>query len=152
MEFRGRPPGYERIEINDGVLFGVGWWQYQGPVTRFTSRFYKRVLSGHRLHSVRDGYTATKLREAGIANVVNTGCPSMWSLDGMVSNRQMLRTEDCLLMLTDYYTNPKRTKHWSACCCGTSKEPFSTSRRVRATSSTCAHCPPTGTTVSASRY
>ncbi len=104
--FTTQPSDYDLPRFRDAILLGIGWWQYQGPATPFTSDFYQRVLSPDRLHSVRDRYTAEKLLEAGIANVVTTACPSMWHLDGVRSDRTVGWTEDCLVMLTDYYTNP----------------------------------------------
>jgi Polysaccharide pyruvyl transferase len=112
-EFASSHADYERIEIGgEAVLFGIGWWQYQDPATPFTSAFYRRLLSGRHLHSVRDGYTTSKLREAGISNVVTTGCPSMWGLDGVLSNRAGRWTDDCVVMLTDYYQHPADDEVW----------------------------------------
>ncbi len=105
--FTTRPSDYDLPGFRDAVLMGIGWWQYQDAPTPFTSDFYRQVLSRDWLHSVRDSYTAAKLLEAGIANAVTTGCPSMWRLDGVRSDRTVRWTEDCLLMLTDYYTNPQ---------------------------------------------
>ncbi len=104
--FTAQRSDYDVPRFRDGILLGIGWWQYQGPATPFTSNFYRQVLSPDRLHSVRDRYTAEKLLEAGFTNVVTTACPSMWRLDGVQSDRTVRWTEDCLVMLTDYYTNP----------------------------------------------
>jgi Polysaccharide pyruvyl transferase len=103
--FTAQRSDYDSPRFQDGVLFGIGWWQYQDPPTLFTSDFYRRILSDCGLHSVRDNYTAGRLREAGIPNVVSTGCPSMWSLDGVVSDRAGGWSEDCLVTITDYYPN-----------------------------------------------
>ena len=97
---------YESPRFQNAVLLGIGWWQYQHSPTPFTADFYRRVLSGSALHSVRDSYTAARLNDAAIPNAVCTGCPSMWSLDGVVSDRAASWTEDCLAMITDYYQNP----------------------------------------------
>ena len=97
---------YQTPRFGDAVLFGIGWWQYQAESTPFTADFYRRVLSTEQLHSVRDGYTAARLRAAGISNVVCTGCPSMWSLDGLANSRSSAWTRDCLMTITDYKPNP----------------------------------------------
>ncbi len=97
---------YGTPRIKEAVLLGIGWWQYQDPPNAFTSEFYQRILCRQRMHSVRDRYTAGQLREAGISNVVATGCPAMWGLDGVSSHRTDRWTDDCLVMLTDYYTHP----------------------------------------------
>jgi hypothetical protein len=102
--FTRNPGDYHTPRFDNSVLFGVGWWQYQDPPTAFTSDFYRKILSPSRIHSVRDGYTANRLRDAGITNVVNTGCPSMWGLEGVEPGG---RSEDCVLTLTDYYKRPE---------------------------------------------
>jgi hypothetical protein len=104
--FAKDPSNYERPRFKDAILFGIGWWQYQDAPTSFTADFYRRILHPEQLHSVRDGYTAARLKDIGFSNVVNTGCPSMWGLDGIVADRTVRWTEDCVLMLTDYYTHP----------------------------------------------
>lgn len=106
-KFTAQRTDYDAPRFRDAVLFGIGWWQYQDAPTAFTSDFYRRILHGGGLHSVRDSYTAARLKDAGIPNVVCTGCPSMWSLDGVSSGRSGAWTEDCLATVTDYYTNPK---------------------------------------------
>jgi len=68
------------IFLKDIVLMGVGWWQYQKSPNLYTRLLYKRLLSSTYVHSVRDGYTVQKLNEAGINNVLNTGCPTIWKL------------------------------------------------------------------------
>ena len=60
------------------VLMGVGWYQFQARPDPYTRWLLKRVLHPTALHSVRDGYTAEMLRSIGIANVTNTGCPTLW--------------------------------------------------------------------------
>ncbi len=104
--FATRPADYDSPRFANAMLFGIGWWQYQDAPTPFTSDFYRRILSPGGLHSLRDSYSAQRLRGAGVPNVVCTGCPSMWSLDGYISDRATAWTEDCLVMITDYYTNP----------------------------------------------
>lgn len=67
-------------KINNVILMGVGWWQYQDDPTAYTQKLLRHVLSHDFSHSVRDAYTATKLRRIGFDNVLVTGCPSMWGL------------------------------------------------------------------------
>ena len=62
------------------ILMGVGWNKYSTKTTTYTKNLYKRLLSDKYLHSVRDIYTEQKLKEIGINNVINTGCPSFWEL------------------------------------------------------------------------
>lgn len=65
---------------NKIILLGVGWWQYQNKPDLYTTMLLRMMLSPNALHSVRDNYTAQKLKECGIQNVVNTACPTMWNL------------------------------------------------------------------------
>ncbi len=62
------------------LLLGVGWRTYQQDVNFFTRTMLKKILTKGFLHSVRDTYTYNKLVEIGITNVINTGCPTMWTL------------------------------------------------------------------------
>ena len=93
--------------VNNAILFGVGWWQYQDKPTRYTSSFYKRLLSSHYKHSVRDYYTKNKIEQMGIMNSVNTSCPTTWNLNGFLVDRMEKDVENVLLMLTDYHADPK---------------------------------------------
>jgi polysaccharide pyruvyl transferase WcaK-like protein len=88
------------------VLMGVGWQNYQSKPTRTTKLILHAILSHKYLHSVRDGYTENKLRLAGVKNVVNTSCPTLWDLAGAprIINAQK-PAERVLLMLTDYRTD-----------------------------------------------
>ncbi|PWA04037.1 polysaccharide pyruvyl transferase family protein [Flavobacterium psychrotolerans] len=91
--------------VNNAILFGVGWWQYQNSPTKYTRTFYKKLLSSNFNHSVRDSYAKNKVEELGISNCINTSCPTTWSLNGMVSDRKKQDINNVLLMLTDYHPN-----------------------------------------------
>ncbi|WP_434037640.1 polysaccharide pyruvyl transferase family protein [Formosa sp. 4Alg 33] len=93
--------------VNNAILLGVGWWQYQNTPTDFTSSFYQKLLHSDRQHSVRDGYTKQMLHKAGIDNVINTTCPTIWELDGTSIDREYNSESDLLFMLTDYHPNPE---------------------------------------------
>ena len=62
------------------VLLGCGWQKYQNGKDRISEFLWHRILDSRYLHSVRDEYTAEKLAELGINNVLNTGCPTLWML------------------------------------------------------------------------
>lgn len=62
------------------ILMGVGWWQYQGEINKYTEILLNMLLSDKYTHSVRDSYTENKLKSIGIHNVLNTSCPTMWNL------------------------------------------------------------------------
>lgn len=60
-------------------LMGCGWSDYTES-NSFSKNFYKKILNNGWIHSVRDQYTEERLREAGVENVLYTGCPTMWRL------------------------------------------------------------------------
>ena len=62
------------------VLMGVGWYQFQSKPDPYTAWLLRKVLHPSACHSVRDGYTAKMLASIGIANCINTGCPTLWDL------------------------------------------------------------------------
>ncbi len=97
----------DALFIKNLILMGVGWWQYQSKPNLYTSLFYKRVLSKHALHSVRDGYTLRQLASAGIHNAVNTGCPTTWSLSpSHLENVPVQIGDKVVFTLTDYNQVP----------------------------------------------
>lgn len=71
---------FDTAFVKGVILLGVGWWQYQPSPNLYTRLLLKRLLANRRLHSVRDDYTKKQLEAVGITNVVNTACPTMWSL------------------------------------------------------------------------
>ena len=95
-----------RFPVSDVILMGVGWWQYQDAPTLYTRAFYNRVLSHKYMHSVRDSYTEQKMKQLGFDNVINTGCPTMWELNGVDVATRRGKVENCLFTLTDYNKSP----------------------------------------------
>ncbi len=69
------------LSIGELILVGVGWRTYERKPDIYTRFLLKNLLSKRFFHSVRDGYTEAKLHSIGIHNVINTGCPTMWSLN-----------------------------------------------------------------------
>ncbi|MES2179267.1 MAG: polysaccharide pyruvyl transferase family protein [Gemmatimonadota bacterium] len=68
------------IRRSEIVLMGCGWYQYQSPADLYSRLLLKRLLSRRYLHAVRDSQALRMLTAAGIANVINTGCPTLWTL------------------------------------------------------------------------
>jgi polysaccharide pyruvyl transferase WcaK-like protein len=93
----------DSIYLKDTILMGVGWWQYQDKPSLYTKFLLNRVLSKNMLHSVRDSYTEKKMHELGITNVLNTGCPTMWSLTKEhCANITRKKSKNVVFTLTDY--------------------------------------------------
>jgi polysaccharide pyruvyl transferase WcaK-like protein len=90
------------------ILLGCGWHAYLKQPTLGARLFYRSILSRNYVHSVRDSYSEGMLRKAGILNVINTGCPTMWGL----SEQHCLsiptkKSRDVIFTLTDYCRSPK---------------------------------------------
>ena len=102
--------------IGPAVLLGVGWWQYQPAPTGYTKAVLRRALSNDLLHSVRDAYTEAKLRGIGFENVVNTSCPTTWSLTpDHCRTIAASRSQDVIFTLTDYKPLPSADAALIAC-------------------------------------
>jgi polysaccharide pyruvyl transferase WcaK-like protein len=68
------------LQPGEIVTMGVGWYQDQRPADWYSRWLLRHALSSRHLHSVRDSQAERMLIAAGIANVVNTGCPTLWGL------------------------------------------------------------------------
>lgn len=92
------------------VFVGVGAQQYGQKISKYTQWAYKKMMRPDFLHSVRDSYTEKALKEVGIDNVINTGCPTMWMLtEEFCKTIPTPKSENtCVFTLTDYKANPKR--------------------------------------------
>lgn len=91
------------FKLKNVILLGVGWWQYQNKPNWYTSNLLKKVLNHELTHSVRDSYTLNQMKIAGISNVINTGCPTMWGLNPEHCRRiPDEKGENLLLTFTDY--------------------------------------------------
>lgn len=73
----------------------------------YSRRFYRRTLSKRFYHSVRDEMTRRRLESIGITNVLNTACPTMWTLTPEVQRRIPVRkAREVLTSITDYCFDP----------------------------------------------
>jgi polysaccharide pyruvyl transferase WcaK-like protein len=94
------PPFY----LNNIVLLGVGWWQYQEKNGFLSKPFYKKVLDNKTIHSVRDSYSKEKLNHMGFENIQNTSCPTMWDLTSFENTID----SKVIFTITDYHPNHVR--------------------------------------------
>lgn len=102
----------DMFRIHDLVLLGVGWWQYQPEPNLYTKTLLKKILSTQVIHSVRDGYTEKMLKSAGIHNVLNTGCPTMWGLTPEKVNRVPThKGKNVVTTLTKYMQDDELDKY-----------------------------------------
>ncbi|MEG1151155.1 MAG: polysaccharide pyruvyl transferase family protein [Bacilli bacterium] len=104
--------GFKDIAFMKGsILVGVGWWQYNNDLNLFTYLLYKKILNKKYIHSVRDSYTEKKLKEMGVMNVINTGCPTLWSLTQDHCNCiKKTKSNTVVFTITDYNKNYVKDK------------------------------------------
>jgi len=92
--------------FDNNILFGVGWGAYQDTPDNYTKKLLKLILSSSTLHSVRDSYTENKLKQCGINNVINTGCPTMWNLtSSFCKSIDSTKSNNVITTLTNYNRN-----------------------------------------------
>lgn len=94
------------VTINNLILCGVGWFQYQKKPNFINKTLLKILLSGDYKHSVRDSFTKNMLESIGFSNVINTSCPTLWdiTLDD-ISNIPIHKAQNAITTLTDYNKN-----------------------------------------------
>lgn len=94
-------------------LLGVGMSDIgiDDKIDSLSASFYKEILTKRYLHSVRDELTKKKLTEIGIENVLNTACPTMWTLTSDAQSRIPIRkSRNVLTSITDYAFSPELDK------------------------------------------
>ena len=92
--------------MTPAILMGVGWNVYADEPEFKAKLFYKKALSSKWLHSVRDSYTLEKLKQCGVTNVINTGCPTLWRLTPEVLSKiPAKQSNNVVFTLTDYRQN-----------------------------------------------
>jgi hypothetical protein len=97
----------DTTRVNNVVLVGVGWWQYQKKPNFYTRYLLRRILHPDVIHSVRDDYTKNYLQSIGITNVVNTSCPTVWNLNKKhCANIPDHKSRKAVCSLTDYHQDP----------------------------------------------
>lgn len=94
---------FDASKMQPAILMGVGWNAYADYPERKAQTFYRKALRTDILHSVRDSYTLDKLKQCGIENVINTGCPTLWQLDKTIQNSiPSKKSSQVVFTLTDY--------------------------------------------------
>ena len=98
---------YDALKLKPVVLLGVGWRSQQKRKTDiYTKWLLKRLLSESYNHSVRDSYAEKQLKNIGIKNVLNTGCPTIWCLNHEHCEKIPTRKgRNAVMVLTDYSKN-----------------------------------------------
>lgn len=99
----------ELLHIPNLVLLGVGWGGY-GKASPYTAYFYRKLLRGSFLHSVRDEYTLRQLRAIGVKNVCNTSCVTMWGLGERCAGIRAEKGSAVVTTITGYYQNTENDR------------------------------------------
>ncbi len=87
--------------LRESILVGVGAGRGE-QITNYTKKLYNKVLSHKYYHSVRDERTKRFLEDMGF-KVLNTGCPTLWSLTPELCKEIPTRKSDSVVFtLTDY--------------------------------------------------
>lgn len=90
------------------VLMGAGWYQDQGAPDLYSRWLLRGLLSRRWLHAVRDSQALAQLARAGVTNVLNTGCPTLWDLDAKhCAAVPTTRGEAVLTTVNTYLPNPE---------------------------------------------
>lgn len=93
--------------INSTLFLGVGSGEYYQNTNFFTKKLYDNYINKTYLHSVRDKYTETKLKQSGIDNVLYTACPTMWNLnEKFCQNIPTTKANNVVTTITDYNREP----------------------------------------------
>lgn len=96
---------WDVFSVNHAVLLGVGWRDYMRGPDPYTKWALNRILARNHIHSVRDGYTLTKIADLN-KHVYNTACPTMWSLTpSHCEGIPRLKAEKAITTLTYYRRN-----------------------------------------------
>lgn len=94
---------FDTSYLNNIVLCGVGWWQYENFPKLLSRKIIQSMLHTNYLHSVRDSYTQDILHSIGIENVLNTSCPTLWNItDEHCKSIERSKSKNVLFTLTDY--------------------------------------------------
>lgn len=100
---------FDTFQVSDAVLVGCGWHTYEKHIDSYSKLLYRRLLSDHYFHSVRDEYAKKKLEEMGITNVLNTGCATMWGFTpDYCAGLPKTKAANVVATLTDYNQDPER--------------------------------------------
>ena len=91
--------------MNNVCLLGVGMQSIglELEMSEYSKKLLKYMLNPKIIHSVRDNETKEALEKIGIKNVLNTSCPTMWSLTPEHCKKIPTKKSDTVVTtVTDY--------------------------------------------------
>lgn len=90
------------------IAMGVGLGHHSESASSMSAFVYRHIFSSAGIHSVRDSNTEALFHQAGIHNVVNTGCPTLWKLTPEhCLSIPSTKAESVVATITDYDRNPE---------------------------------------------
>jgi polysaccharide pyruvyl transferase WcaK-like protein len=99
---------YDYIKPLRYILLGVGWRSDIKSFSFGDKILYRKFLENKKPHSVRDSFTLNKLKNIGINNVINTSCPTTWTLtEKIIDKIPKVKSSNVVFTLTDYSKNYK---------------------------------------------
>ncbi len=85
------------------ILMGVGFDSNNPTFDNYSKKLFSTILDKKHIHSVRDSFSEQKLKDMGIKNVVNTGCPTMWSITPEHCKKiPKVKAKNVICTITDY--------------------------------------------------
>lgn len=88
--------------LRNTICIGTGIGKNSNHVNWYTKTLYKKVLSKHFIHSVRDDAAKQLLESLGF-KVMNTGCPTLWGLTPELCEQiPQKKSEKAIFTLTSY--------------------------------------------------
>ena len=89
------------------LLMGVGFDSKSPEFDRYSSKLFQTILCKTGYHSVRDTFSAEKLKAMGVKNVLYTGCPTMWGLTAeKCASIPTKKANRVICTVTDYLRDP----------------------------------------------
>lgn len=91
---------------NSSILLGVGSGENGKKINFYTKSLYKKLLNKKFIHSVRDEKTKNMIEGLGY-RAINTGCPTLWSLDENHCRQIPKKKSDSVIFTLTHYEYAK---------------------------------------------
>ncbi len=95
---------------NKIILLGAGLTHETEEISEYSKDIYRKILKKNAYHSVRNSLTQKVLNDIGIQRVINTGCPTIWSLsEQKCQNIPQEKSENVLIMVSTWNHQKEKT-------------------------------------------
>ncbi|KAF1298820.1 capsular biosynthesis protein [Enterococcus sp. JM4C] len=94
---------------NASILLGVGSGENGKKINFYTKSLYKKLLNKNYIHSVRDEKTKIMVESLGY-RAINTGCPTLWSLDEEHCKKIPTKKSDSVIFTLTHYEYAKNVE------------------------------------------